>query len=145
MYEYTNSVVKYIIKRLQYIHCRKFLYLWVLLDIWSVALIDWFNLKLQKLFKYLYALYILESIGDRLCERVLSVLFEMWLLCCTKSFPPPPFWKTFRETSAYWRHHEALITQWHRINVILTSKLLKRVQGADYPELIIRKFLTRTI
>ena len=39
----------------------------------------------------------------------------------------------------YWRHHEALVTQWHRINHALTARLLKFMYGPGYPELIISK------
>ncbi|XP_060069949.1 ral GTPase-activating protein subunit beta-like isoform X1 [Ylistrum balloti] len=75
------------------------------------------------------------DIGDHLCERVLSVLFEMWLLACHKCFPSPSLWKTFRNMCVNWRHHEALVTQWHKVNHNLTSRLLKIMYGANYPEL----------
>ena len=78
---------------------------------------------------------ILDGIGDQLCGRVLSVLFEMWLLACTRSFPPPPLWKTFRDMCSNWRHHEAPVIQWYRVNVALSAKLLKIMYGPDYPEL----------
>ncbi|XP_053405362.1 ral GTPase-activating protein subunit beta-like isoform X3 [Mercenaria mercenaria] len=78
-----------------------------------------------------------DDIGDHLCERVLSVLFELWLLACQKCFPSPSLWKTFRKMCIYWRHHEALITQWHRVNHALTARLLKFMYGPDYPELVI--------
>ena len=80
-----------------------------------------------------------DDIGDHLCERVLSVLFELWLLACQKCFPSPSLWKTFRKMCIYWRHHEALVTQWHKINHALTARLLKFMYGPDYPELIISK------
>ncbi|KAL4239114.1 hypothetical protein ACF0H5_003817 [Mactra antiquata] len=78
-----------------------------------------------------------DDIGDHLCERVLSVLFELWLLACQKCFPSPSLWKTFRKMCIYWRHHEALITQWHRVNHALTARLLKFMYGPDYPELVV--------
>ncbi|XP_052767273.1 ral GTPase-activating protein subunit beta-like isoform X2 [Mya arenaria] len=78
-----------------------------------------------------------DDIGDHLCERVLSVLFELWLLACQKCFPSPSLWKTFRKMCIYWRHHEALISQWHRVNHALTARLLKFMFGPDYPELVI--------
>lgn len=77
------------------------------------------------------------DIGDHLCERVLSVLFELWLLACQRCFPSPSLWKTFRKMCIYWRHHEALVTHWHKVNHALTSKLLKFMYGPDYPELVI--------
>ncbi|XP_064603525.1 ral GTPase-activating protein subunit beta-like isoform X2 [Liolophura sinensis] len=76
-----------------------------------------------------------DDIGDHLCERVLSVLLEMWLLCCARCFPSPSLWKTFRVMCINWRHHEALVLQWHRVNHVLTCRLLRFMYGPDYPEL----------
>jgi len=41
-----------------------------------------------------------DDVGDQLCERVLSVLFEVWLLACVRSFPSPSMWKTLQESCA---------------------------------------------
>ncbi len=81
-----------------------------------------------------------DGIGDQLCKRVLSVLFEMWLLACTKYFPSPPLWKTFRDMCANWRHHEALVIQWYRVNVALSAKLLAIMYGPEYPKLHASRF-----
>jgi hypothetical protein len=45
-----------------------------------------------------------DDVGDQLCERVLGVLYEIWLIACVKSFPSPTLWKTFREMCMNWRH-----------------------------------------
>ena len=82
-----------------------------------------------------------DGIGENLCDRVLSVLFQLWLLACERCFPSPPLWKTFRDMCANWRHHDALISQWHRVNVALTSRLLKTMFGPDYPELYVCKYI----
>ena len=37
-----------------------------------------------------------DDVGDQLCDRVLGVLFEIWLIACVKSFPAPTLWKTFQ-------------------------------------------------
>ena len=37
-----------------------------------------------------------DDVGDQLCERVLGVLYEIWLIACVKSFPGPTLWKTFQ-------------------------------------------------
>ncbi|XP_062588576.1 ral GTPase-activating protein subunit beta-like [Saccostrea cucullata] len=76
-----------------------------------------------------------DDIGDQLCERVLSVLFEIWLLACHKCFPSPSLWKTFRAMCISWRHHESLVVQWHKVNHALTSHVLGFTQGPDYPKL----------
>jgi hypothetical protein len=80
-----------------------------------------------------------DSIGQQLCERVLSVLFEVWVCACAINFPSPPLWKTLREMCCQWRHHEALIAQWHRINMAFTARVLLIMYGPDFPELQIRK------
>lgn len=83
---------------------------------------------------------ITEDIGDQLCERVLSVLFELWLLACARCFPPPPLWKTLRESCMKWRHRLALIEQWNRVCLALTARLLEFTYGPNFPELRICKY-----
>ncbi|BFZ12491.1 hypothetical protein BsWGS_15530 [Bradybaena similaris] len=78
-----------------------------------------------------------DDISDHLCDRVLSVLFMIWLMACHKSFPCPSLWKTFRNMCLYWRHHEALVTMWHRVNHVLTANMLKIMYGPDFPEMTI--------
>nr|CAD7427351.1 unnamed protein product [Timema monikensis] len=76
-----------------------------------------------------------DDVGDQLCERVLSVLFEVWLLACARCFPSPPLWKTLRETCMNWRHRVALVEQWNRVNLVLTARLLEFTYGPTFPEL----------
>lgn len=65
-----------------------------------------------------------------MCERMLSVLFETWLVSCSSGhFPSPSLWKTLHEMCLGWRHHMALVIQWHKINSFLTSLLLKMFHG----------------
>nr|CAH0103904.1 unnamed protein product [Daphnia galeata] len=73
-----------------------------------------------------------NDIGDQLCDRVLSVLFEIWLHACAKSFPSPRMWKTLTELAQSWRHRTSLITQWNRINLALTSRLLTELYGPQF-------------
>jgi hypothetical protein len=79
------------------------------------------------------------DVGDQLCERVLSVLFEVWLLACVRSFPAPSLWKTFQESCAKWRHRIALVEQWTRVNLALTAKLLDFTYGPTFPDVKIGK------
>ena len=81
-----------------------------------------------------------DSIGELLCDRVLAVLFEIWVLACDRHFPSPSLWKTMRVMSYNWRHHESLVLHWHRTNVALTSKLLKIIYGLDFPPLVTSKW-----
>ncbi|XP_018579922.1 ral GTPase-activating protein subunit beta isoform X2 [Anoplophora glabripennis] len=76
-----------------------------------------------------------DDVADQLCERVLSVLFEIWLVACAQCFPSPPLWKTLRESCMNWRHRVALIEQWNRVNLALTSKVLIFMYGPSFPEL----------
>ncbi|XP_055591582.1 ral GTPase-activating protein subunit beta isoform X3 [Uranotaenia lowii] len=76
-----------------------------------------------------------DDVGDQLCERVLSVLFEIWLLACSRCFPSPSLWKSFQESCAAWRHRIALVEQWNRVNLVLTAKLLEFTYGPAFPEM----------
>lgn len=76
-----------------------------------------------------------DDIADQLCERTLSVLFEVWLIACAHCFPSPTLWKTLRECCMNWRHRTALVEQWNRVNLALTSKILVFMYGPTFPEL----------
>ena len=76
-----------------------------------------------------------EDVGDQLCERVLGVLYEIWLVACVKSFPSPSLWKTLREQCMNWRHRSGLIDQWHRVNLSLLSRMLPLMLGPKFPQL----------
>lgn len=82
-----------------------------------------------------------DDVGDQLCERVLSVLFEVWLLACDRCFPSPSLWKTLQESCSMLRHRIALIEQWNRVNLALTARLLDFTYGPMFPELKICKFI----
>ncbi|XP_018330220.1 ral GTPase-activating protein subunit beta isoform X2 [Agrilus planipennis] len=75
-----------------------------------------------------------DDVADQLCERVLSVLFEVWLIACSRCFPTPPLWKTLRECCLNWRHRVALVEQWNRVNLALTSKVLAFMYGPNFPD-----------
>ncbi|XP_013113641.2 ral GTPase-activating protein subunit beta isoform X4 [Stomoxys calcitrans] len=76
-----------------------------------------------------------DDVGDQLCERVLQVLFEVWLLSCVRCFPSPSLWKTLQESCAMWRHRVALVDQWNRVSLALTARLLEFTYGSAFPEL----------
>lgn len=80
-----------------------------------------------------------DDVSDQLCERVLSVLFEVWLIACVRNFPSPSLWKTLQESCLLLRHRIALIEQWNRVNLALTARLLEFLYGPTFPELKIRK------
>ncbi|XP_031623328.1 ral GTPase-activating protein subunit beta isoform X4 [Contarinia nasturtii] len=76
-----------------------------------------------------------DDVSDQLCERVLSVLFEVWLIACVRNFPSPSLWKTLQESCLLLRHRIALIEQWNRVNLALTARLLEFLYGPSFPEL----------
>ncbi|ERE71750.1 ral GTPase-activating protein subunit beta-like protein [Cricetulus griseus] len=61
------------------------------------------------------------GIAENLSEKLIGVLFEVWLLACTRCFPTPPYWKTAKEMVANWRHHPAVVEQWSKVICALTS------------------------
>ncbi|XP_055713070.1 ral GTPase-activating protein subunit beta isoform X5 [Phlebotomus papatasi] len=75
-----------------------------------------------------------DDVGDQLCERVLSVLFEVWLLACVRCYPSPSLWKTLQESCQMWRHRIALVEQWNRVNLALTARLIDFTYGSAFPE-----------
>ncbi|XP_033225547.1 ral GTPase-activating protein subunit beta isoform X3 [Belonocnema kinseyi] len=80
-----------------------------------------------------------EDAGEQLCERVLGVLLEVWLVACERNFPSPPLWRTLRESCLRWRHRLALIEQWNRVCLALTARLLQIMYGPMFPELKINE------
>ncbi|KAF8763641.1 Ral GTPase-activating protein subunit beta like protein [Argiope bruennichi] len=74
-----------------------------------------------------------DDIGSHLCERILGVLIEVWLLACHRSFPSPSLWKTFRELACSWRHRIALVDQWNKVNLALTTQVLQFMYGSHFP------------
>lgn len=105
--------------------CRKFL--WLELGHYSPAgFLQAFATK-QRFRCHIFT----DSIGTQLCERVLAVLFDVWIIACARCFPAPSLWKTLQEMCCTWRHHEALITHWHRVNVALTIRLLRNLYGTS--------------
>lgn len=66
------------------------------------------------------------GVAEKLAEKLMAVLFEVWLLACARCFPTPPYWKTAREMLANWRHHPPVVEQWSRVACALTSRLACR-------------------
>uniref|UniRef100_A0AAY4EQL4 Ral GTPase-activating protein subunit beta n=1 Tax=Denticeps clupeoides TaxID=299321 RepID=A0AAY4EQL4_9TELE len=73
------------------------------------------------------------GVAEKLAEKLMAVLFEVWLLACARCFPTPPYWKTAREMVANWRHHPAVVEQWSRVVSALTSRLLRFTYGPSFP------------
>ncbi|KAM6378148.1 ral GTPase-activating protein subunit beta isoform 2-T2 [Pluvialis apricaria] len=73
------------------------------------------------------------GIAENLAEKLIGVLFEVWLLACTRCFPTPPYWKTAKEMVANWRHHPPVVEQWSKVICALTSRLLRFTYGPSFP------------
>ncbi|KAJ8369641.1 hypothetical protein SKAU_G00096690 [Synaphobranchus kaupii] len=73
------------------------------------------------------------GIAEKLAEKLVSVLLEVWLLACARCFPSPPYWKTAREMLANWRHHSPVVEQWSKVISALTSRLLRFTYGPSFP------------
>uniref|UniRef100_F6QMJ8 Ral GTPase-activating protein subunit beta n=1 Tax=Monodelphis domestica TaxID=13616 RepID=F6QMJ8_MONDO len=73
------------------------------------------------------------GIAENLAEKLIGVLFEVWLLACMRCFPTPPYWKTAKEMVANWRHHPAVVEQWSKAICALTSRLLRFTYGPSFP------------
>ncbi|CAH0399484.1 unnamed protein product [Chilo suppressalis] len=78
-----------------------------------------------------------HSAAEQLCERVLCVLFEVWILACHRCFPSPPLWRTLREQCVRWRHRAPLTEQWARASLCLTARLLQHMYGPQFPAMAI--------
>ncbi|OTF71795.1 hypothetical protein BLA29_001486 [Euroglyphus maynei] len=65
-----------------------------------------------------------SDIGTQIADRVISTLFQGWLISCVYFFPSPSFWRTFQNVCINARHCSALITQWNRVNICLTKRLV---------------------
>ncbi|XP_027205285.2 ral GTPase-activating protein subunit beta [Dermatophagoides pteronyssinus] len=64
------------------------------------------------------------DIGTQIADRVISTLFQGWLISCVYFFPSPSFWRTFQQVCMNSRHCPALIAQWNRVNICLTKRLV---------------------
>ncbi|XP_030213857.1 ral GTPase-activating protein subunit beta isoform X4 [Gadus morhua] len=73
------------------------------------------------------------GVAEKLAEKLMAVLLEVWLLACARCFPTPPYWKTAREMLVNWRHHPPVVEQWSRVACALTSRLLRFTHGPSFP------------
>ena len=71
----------------------------------------------------------------KLCERVINVLFEIWIISCYRHFPNPSFWKTFYHLCCSWRHQPSLIDQRSQSCLIFTQRLLQLTYAFPLPPL----------
>ncbi|KAM8756150.1 ral GTPase-activating protein subunit beta isoform 2-T2 [Acanthopagrus schlegelii] len=72
-------------------------------------------------------------VSEQLSHLSMVVLFEMWLLSCSRCFPSHSLWLTGRQMLSSWRHQPVVVEQWCRVNTALTSRLLLLTFGPSFP------------
>ncbi|XP_060897632.1 ral GTPase-activating protein subunit beta isoform X3 [Labrus mixtus] len=71
--------------------------------------------------------------SEQLSELSMAVLFEVWLLSCSRCFPSRSLWQTGRQMLSSWRHQPAVVEQWSRVSSALTSRLLLLTFSPSFP------------
>nr|XP_029131577.1 ral GTPase-activating protein subunit beta-like [Labrus bergylta] len=71
--------------------------------------------------------------SEQLSELSMTVLFEVWLLSCSRCFPSRSLWQTGRQMLSSWRHQPAVVEQWSRVSSALTSRLLLLTFSPSFP------------
>ncbi|XP_037623458.1 ral GTPase-activating protein subunit beta-like isoform X3 [Sebastes umbrosus] len=73
------------------------------------------------------------GVSEQLSHLSMAVLFEVWLLSCSRCFPSRSLWQTGRRMLSSWRHQPAVVEQWSRVIAALTSRLLLLTFGPSFP------------
>ena len=73
------------------------------------------------------------GLAEHLCDKMISVLLEVWLQASLYHFPAPSLWKTLNELCLSWRHHSSMIDYWSRTSLSLTVKVLQYMYGPNFP------------
>ncbi|KAM9361398.1 ral GTPase-activating protein subunit beta [Symphorus nematophorus] len=74
------------------------------------------------------------GVSEQLSQQSMAVLFEVWLLSCSRCFPSRSLWLTGRQMLSSWRHQPAVVEQWSRVIAALTSRLLLLSFGPSFPQ-----------
>nr|XP_046241115.1 ral GTPase-activating protein subunit beta isoform X2 [Scatophagus argus] len=73
------------------------------------------------------------GVSEQLSDLSMAVLFDVWLLSCSRCFPSRSLWLTGRQMLSSWRHQPAVVEQWSRVVSALTSRLLLLTFGPSFP------------
>ena len=73
------------------------------------------------------------GLAEHLCEKMISVLLEVWLHASCHHFPAPSMWKTLHELCMSWRHHNSMIDYWSRTSLALTRRVIHYMYGPSFP------------
>ncbi|XP_062419956.1 ral GTPase-activating protein subunit beta [Pungitius pungitius] len=73
------------------------------------------------------------GVSEQLAHLSMAVLFEVWLLSCSRCFPSRSLWQTGRQMLSSCRHQGAVVEQWNGVIAALTSRLLLLTFGPSFP------------
>ncbi|XP_031705975.1 ral GTPase-activating protein subunit beta [Anarrhichthys ocellatus] len=73
------------------------------------------------------------DVSEQLSHLSMAVLFEVWLLSCSRCFPSHSLWQTGQQMLSSCRHQAAVVEQWSRVIAALTSRLLLLTFGPSFP------------
>ncbi|XP_068578263.1 ral GTPase-activating protein subunit beta [Cebidichthys violaceus] len=73
------------------------------------------------------------GVSEQLSHLSMAVLFEVWLLSCSRCFPSRSLWQTGQQMLSSCRHQGAVVEQWSRVIAALTSRLLLLTFGPSFP------------
>ncbi|XP_040058546.2 ral GTPase-activating protein subunit beta isoform X1 [Gasterosteus aculeatus] len=73
------------------------------------------------------------GVPEQLSHLSMAVLFEVWLLSCSRCFPSRSLWQKGRQMLSSCRHQGAVVEQWSRVIAALTSRLLLLTFGPSFP------------
>lgn len=77
--------------------------------------------------------YTSGGLAEHLCDKLISVLLEVWLHASCHHFPAPSLWKTLHELCVSWRHHNAMVDYWSRTSLSLTKRVIQYLYGPSFP------------
>ncbi|KAG8007218.1 Ral GTPase-activating protein subunit beta [Nibea albiflora] len=73
------------------------------------------------------------GVSEQLSVLSVVVLFEVWLLSCSRCFPSRSLWLKARQMLSSWRRQPVVTEQWSRVIAALTSRLLSVTFGPTFP------------
>ncbi|TKS65283.1 Ral GTPase-activating protein subunit beta p170 [Collichthys lucidus] len=73
------------------------------------------------------------GVSEQLSVLSVVVLFEVWLLSCSRCFPSRSLWLKARQMLCSWRREPVVTEQWSRVIAALTSRLLSVTFGPAFP------------
>lgn len=73
---------------------------------------------------FLFSLSILGGFVEYLCEKLIVVLFEVWLYVCYYYFFMFSMWKILYEFCVFWRYYSVMVDYWSRIFLFFIKRVI---------------------